>query len=194
MKKALQVILVPLVCLGCATSHKVELNAHILVDIRHIDDATAAQAAASGGDSQQKSMGSDDTRSISIKTAYEPLVQRMAARRPEITALLKKGAFGEANTGFLKARIASTPPNSLVNQENADRKALFAEIAKQNPTAAMPLEEIGAHYALQKADSAASGTWIQAPDANPYYTSFIQKPVGRPLGLPAIPGQWLRVP
>ena len=89
----------------------------------------------------------------------DPIKDRMLARLPEVNALKAKGMLGENNKGYLefvggKQETAA----ALVASENADRGQVYAAIAKQQGTSA---ELVGKRRAMQIAESAAPGAWLQ---------------------------------
>ena len=92
--------------------------------------------------------------------AGDSLKERMLARVPEINALKAKGVVGENNQGYLEFR-GQQEKAAVVEGENADRRQVYEAIAKQQGTAA---DLVGQRRALQIADSAGPGTWLQAAD------------------------------
>ena len=86
---------------------------------------------------------------------------RMLARLPEIKALKDKGLVGENNNGLLEFVGQQKEKQEVVAAENQDRKAVYEAIAKQQGTT---LELVGKHRAIQIADKARPGEWLQ--DAN----------------------------
>jgi hypothetical protein len=82
---------------------------------------------------------------------------RMRDRLPALVVLKKAGVVGEDNQGYLVVR-KSTDKKSLVDAENRDRRLIYTAIArKQNTTP----ELVGQRRALQIAQKADPGTWIQ---------------------------------
>lgn len=86
---------------------------------------------------------------------------RMLARLPEIKALKDKGLVGESNKGFLEFVGQQKEKQEVVAAENKDREMVYEAIAKQQETT---VELVGKHRAIQIADKARAGEWLQ--DAN----------------------------
>jgi len=92
----------------------------------------------------------------------------LANRFPQLQPLYGKGAIGETNTGLIAARDIGAlslkekaDVNRLVEQENADRQALYAEIIRANSLAPSQLGEIQRLFANSWRDKSAPGWWIQ---------------------------------
>jgi len=86
---------------------------------------------------------------------------RMLARLPEIKVLKDKGLVGENNKGFLEFVGRQKEKQEVVTAENRDREMVYKAIAKQQGTA---VELVGKHRAIQIANKARPGEWLQ--DAN----------------------------
>jgi len=70
------------------------------------------------------------------------------------------GTVGERYDGYAVVRGTATPDvASLVNQVNAERRALYEQRAKAENA---PVEAIGKIYAQEIMKSAPAGTWFQA--------------------------------
>jgi uncharacterized protein YdbL (DUF1318 family) len=87
------------------------------------------------------------------------LIQQMAARHPQIGALLNSQAVGESHTGFLVPRASlSASQQTLVTAENTDRAELYKlEAAKKN--AAVDVVTTG--YYLARLEHVNKGTWVE---------------------------------
>ena len=83
---------------------------------------------------------------------------RMIARLPEIKALKTKGIIGENNKGFLEFIGQQKENQDLVAAENQDREKVYNAIAKQQGTS---VELVGQHRAIQIANKAQPGDWLQ---------------------------------
>jgi len=86
---------------------------------------------------------------------------RMLARLPEIKVLKDKGLVGENNKGFLEFVGQQKEKQGVVTAENRDREMVYKAIAKQQGTT---VELVGKHRAIQIANKARPGEWLQ--DAN----------------------------
>ena len=87
--------------------------------------------------------------------------QRMIDRLPVIKALKDQGLVGENNKGYLEFIGKKKEQENVVAAENSDRKQVYEAIAKQQSTT---VEVVGKHRAVQIADKAQAGEWLQ--DAN----------------------------
>jgi len=87
--------------------------------------------------------------------------ERMKERLPVIAELKKQGIVGEDNQGYLAFVGNEKSHESLIAQENQDRKTIYTHIAAQQNTSISVVEK---NRALQLAERAAPGTYIQKPD------------------------------
>lgn len=87
------------------------------------------------------------------------LRQHMEQRLPKIDSLKASGVLGENNRGFIEVREKGTPEaTNIVSDENRDREAVYAEIAKQTGTTS---DVVGRARAKKIAESSRSGLWVQ---------------------------------
>ena len=96
-----------------------------------------------------------------VNSASDSIKQRMIDRLPVIKALKDQGIVGENNLGFLEFIGNRKEKADVVAAENVDRKSVYEAIAKNQGTT---VEVVGQHRAIQLADKAQSGEWLQ--DAN----------------------------
>lgn len=90
---------------------------------------------------------------------------RMKARLPTIIALKDQGAIGENAQGYLEYRGSDKPQQQVVQEENNDRRLVYAEIAnKQGVDTAL----VGQRRAQQLAENGAPGHWFRAADGSWY--------------------------
>ena len=87
--------------------------------------------------------------------------QRMIARLPIIKSLKDQGLVGENNMGYLEFIGKKKEKADVVEAENKDRRQVYEAIAKQQSTT---VELVGKHRAVQIAEKAMTGEWLQ--DAN----------------------------
>ena len=84
---------------------------------------------------------------------------RMEQRIGPVNALKDRGAVGENNRGLLEGRGAlGGADQQVVNDENADRRKVYAALAAQTGASA---DEVGRKRAAQLADLARPGHWLQ---------------------------------
>ena len=96
---------------------------------------------------------------ITVNAFSASVKERMKARIPEIDTLKASGIIGENNKGFLEFRVQSSKHAELISSENQDRVLAYNMIAEQvkNTTAKL----VGERRALQIAEKAVQGTWLQ---------------------------------
>ena len=84
--------------------------------------------------------------------------ERMLERLPQIKALKAAGVVGEKANGLLGFVKKSPADKALVDAENKDRQAVYAVIAKRQGAS---VSKVAGRRALQIAEKAASGHWVQ---------------------------------
>jgi len=86
------------------------------------------------------------------------LIQQMAARHPQIQAMLDSQAVGESHTGFLVARTALSPAQqSLLDSENSDRTQLYKLEAANKGTS---VDQVALGYYLARLEHVNKGNWV----------------------------------
>src|SRR5262245_49241979 len=87
------------------------------------------------------------------------LIQQMAARHPQIAAMLDSGSVGESHTGFLVPRTNLTAAQqALVNAENTDRTELYKlEAASKNTS----VDQVALAYYMARLEHVNKGTWVE---------------------------------
>lgn len=111
--------------------------------------------------------------SLSANTpAITQLKANLRARHPQLRAHLDSGAIGLARDGTVQLRDASAVPlaqrqavTALVAAENADRTALYREIARANDKPEWETE-IRATFAQRWSNRAPAGWWVQDGNGN----------------------------
>lgn len=94
------------------------------------------------------------------------LKERFIQRKPAIDTMKSQEKVGENNVGKLVARAQlNANENQIVMAENTDRETVYQEIARSLNISS---EEVGKRRALQIANLAAPGTWLQHPDGHWY--------------------------
>jgi len=82
----------------------------------------------------------------------------MIDRLPVIKSLKAKGIIGEDNAGYLEFVGQKKEKADVIQAENKDRKLVYGAIAKQQGTT---VELVGKHRAVQLANKAQPGEWLQ---------------------------------
>jgi len=87
------------------------------------------------------------------------LIRQMAARHPQIAAMLDSHLVGESHTGFLVPKGSlSANQQAVVNAENADRTELYKlEAAKKNTT----VDQVALAYYMARLEHVNKGTWVE---------------------------------
>jgi uncharacterized protein YdbL (DUF1318 family) len=106
---------------------------------------------------------------VNVSTpAIRSLKASMANRFPQLQPLYSKGAIGETNNGLVAVRDTGALSlkekadlNRLVDQENADRQALYTEIIKANNLDMGKLGEVQKLFANSWRGKSSPGWWIQ---------------------------------
>lgn len=93
----------------------------------------------------------------------ETIKQNMIKRLPRIQELKKDGLIGENQLGYLEAVQSSLPAadKEVIEAENADRKAVYEAIARQQGTTA---ELVGKLRAKKIFEQAKSGEFLKQED------------------------------
>lgn len=98
---------------------------------------------------------------ILVTNAYsssKAIKQRMIERLPVIKSLKDQGLVGENNKGYLEFVGQKKDKADVIKAENNDRKLVYGAIAKQQGTT---VEVVGKHRAIQIANKARPGEWLQ---------------------------------
>jgi uncharacterized protein YdbL (DUF1318 family) len=92
--------------------------------------------------------------------------ERIKQRLAQVDQLKAAGSVGEDAKGFLVERTPlSGRKASIVSSENADRRVIYAATAMKTGQSA---EQVGAQRALQIAERARPGVWLQKPSGEWY--------------------------
>lgn len=84
--------------------------------------------------------------------------RRMEQRLPALDQLKAQEAIGENNRGFVEVRGSAANAGSVVADENRDREAVYALIAKEAGASA---DSVGRARAKQIAANSRGGVWVQ---------------------------------
>ncbi|MFI5340889.1 MAG: YdbL family protein [Candidatus Methylomirabilales bacterium] len=106
---------------------------------------------------------------VNVSTpAIRGLKASMANRFPLLQPLYNKGALGETNNGLVAIRDTGALSlkekadlNRLVEQENADRQALYTEIIRANNLDMGKMGDLQRLFANSWRDRSSAGWWIQ---------------------------------
>ena len=97
--------------------------------------------------------------------------KNMAERKPKIETLTKAGSIGENKSGYLEAMKDAKLEDAdkkLLEDENKDRKAVYAAIAKKEGSTVDHVGELRAKQIRSKANEGEfvqgeDGKWVKAP-------------------------------
>ncbi len=104
--------------------------------------------------------------------AIRKIIESRAARAAQIRQLKSQGVVGENNRALLEPRDldrltdlkARAQLQQTIKAENADREALFREIAAAKNVDLAQIPKIQETYAATLREKASAGDWIQLPD------------------------------
>lgn len=88
---------------------------------------------------------------------------KMLNRKPAIDTLKNKGAIGEGVDGYLHVRNNTGNAQQVVNQENADRRAVNGVIAKKEGAA---LDKVSRAVGAKLVRGSKPGHWIKKGDGS----------------------------
>jgi uncharacterized protein YdbL (DUF1318 family) len=106
---------------------------------------------------------------VNVSTpAIRGLKAALASRFPQLQPLYGKGAIGETNTGLVAVRDTAAlslkekaDASRLVEQENADRQALYTEIVRANGLDPGQVAQVQRLFANSWREKSTAGWWVQ---------------------------------
>jgi uncharacterized protein YdbL (DUF1318 family) len=104
------------------------------------------------------------TTSAMCFAGADDIKARMKDRLPTIVQMKADGIIGENNKGYLEfVPGAAQKMQDVIADENKDRQMVYSAIAKQQskPNEPVTTEVVGKIRAVQIAEKAASGEWVQ---------------------------------
>ena len=102
---------------------------------------------------------------VQVTVAPDGSVERMDVAQSSGNRYLDRAAMDAVRRWRFNPAMRNGENDALVNAENADRQAVYADIAQRTGTTA---QEVGKRRALQIAQLAAPGHWLQAADGRWY--------------------------
>lgn len=213
-----------LVVAGCVLRTEHKIDAHITLDIRHIQDQAAATLDYIEGKTDAvpgleatpapasllrhtldflSPMGvayAQDLKSDSPLS--KQILDSLRARHGKVDAMKKQGCFGENNRGYIELRdcdglkeaAAKNDAQKLLAEENKDRKALYNEVARLNKDTGVSVSTVETVYALEHVQRASSGEVVQLPAAGEHFDTLKASAAGKKLGDKLQPGAWVTMP
>jgi uncharacterized protein YdbL (DUF1318 family) len=212
-----------LAVIGCTLTTRHTIDAHITVDIRHIEqqaenvlDYVEGKSDSLPGleaDAPQSSLLQRMTApfhftqvayAAELKETSSPLVAQIATemrkRFDELQVLRQQKIIGENNRGYVEVRPVEMETEQkneaqrLTAAENADRKALYGEVARLNKADNVSVSTVEQIYHIERLNRAKSGESFQLPDAGPAFDDLKATALGKKLGSAAQPGAWVVIP
>jgi len=159
-------------------SKEVDETAKLIIeDIRGMTVPPAEEATPQEENKEDKSSGGWDWTATAWAAEPETTVSspgilaikaKLKVRSPSLIPFFRSGAMGEGNNGLVVLRDVSAVSmkdrarlNSLVKEENQDREALYAEIAKELGVKDKDLPKVQQSFAKEWQKTAGSGWWVQ---------------------------------
>ena len=133
------------------------------------------------------------------------LAKKMRDRNKQIAVHKKAGYLGENNRGYVEVMVKKFPKDDpkaaelknevqkLATAENADRKALYKEIAKLNSDAKVTLTQVESIYAMTRLNRAKPGEIFQLPPKGENFDKFKKTKIGMKLGKKCVPKAWVTI-
>lgn len=140
---------------------------------------------------------------VTTSQLVQEIAKKMRERNPQIDAMKKQGCLGETNRGYVelqecdavKDAAQKNEAQKLVAEENKDRKALYAEMARLNKEIPdVNVAKVESIFALQRLGRAKSGEIFQLPAAGPDFDAFKGSATGKKLADKCVAGAWVTIP
>ena len=114
-------------------------------------------------------------QALSAADSAATIKKNMAERKPKIEVLKKAGSVGENKAGYLEAMKDAKLEDAdkkLLEDENKDRKVVYAAIAKKEGSTVDKVGELRAKQIRSKANEGdfiqgEDGKWVKAPKPAP---------------------------
>jgi uncharacterized protein YdbL (DUF1318 family) len=131
--------------------------------------ATAAAADDGGQAKDGKAAAGDKKVELEVSTpVIKKIREALKKRYPRLLPYYEKGAIGEGHDGYLALRDAEAlnlkekrEVQTLVLEENADRKNLYTQIARENKIDDARVKDIGLLFSEEWRKKSKVGWWIE---------------------------------
>jgi len=213
-----------LVLVGCVIRTEHKIDAHITLDIRHVQQQAEGVLDFIEGKSDVLPGFEEDAEPTSwlhraldfidpfetvnaaeMKTDSAKVKEIATALRKNndaIAALKKDGCLGETNRGYvelkdcdgLKEADAKNTAQKLVEDENKGRKALYNEIARLNKDDGISVTKVEQIYAVERLKRGKSGEQYQLPPTGELFDDIKGSDVGKKLGDKCKADAWVTIP
>lgn len=213
-----------LVLVGCVIRTEHKIDAHITLDIRHVQEQAEGVLDFIEGKSDELPGFEEEAESTSwLRRALDRLdpfpaahAQEMktdSAKVKEIATALRQnnaaiaklkndGCLGETNRGYVELQDcnaledagAKNEAQQLVQNENDGRKALYNEIARLNKDDGISVSKVEQIYAVERLKRGKSGEIYQLPSAGELFNDLKASDLGKKLGDKCQPNAWVTIP
>lgn len=127
------------------------------------------------------------------------IANSMKKRFPEVAVLKKQGSVGENNRGLLElvhSEVLSGDEEKnkvqrVIAAENADRKALYKEIARLNKDKSLDVTTLEGAWAKKRRERAKTGEHIQLPKAGEDFDALKKSPFAKKFSGKIAPAAWV---
>ncbi len=215
--------LVVALLVGCVIRTEHKIDAHITLDIRHVQeqaedvlDFIEGKTDALPGFEEEKATSwlqrsLDFLNPIEVVHAAEmktdsakvkQIATELRKNNAAVSKLVASGCFGESNRGYVELQdcddfndaAAKNEAQQLLASENQARKALYNEIARLNKDDGLSVSAVEQIYAAQRLKRGAPGERYQLPAAGELFDEIKGSALGKKLGAACAPGAWVTIP
>ncbi|MBX3179476.1 MAG: DUF1318 domain-containing protein [Candidatus Hydrogenedentes bacterium] len=212
-----------LVLAGCVIRTEHKIDAHITLDIRHVQQQAEGVLDFIEGKSDTLPGFEDAGEPTSwlrraldaidpFETAHaqmntksakvEEIATALRKNNDAIAKLKKDGCLGETNRGYVELRdcdaladaAAKNAAQQLVADENQGRKALYNEIARLNKDDGVTVTKVEQIYAVERLKRGKAGERYQLPPAGELFNDVKGSDIGKKLGDQCKPDAWVTIP
>lgn len=209
---------------GCVIRTEHKIDAHITLDIRHVQEQAAdvlnfieGKTDTLPGFEEEAKPTSWLQKSLDFINPFEPayaaemktdsarvkeIATELRKNNDDIAKLKKDGCLGETNRGYvdlkdcdaLKDADAKNKAQTLVAEENKGRKALYNEIARLNKDDGVTVTKVEQIYAVERLKRGKAGEEFQLPAAGDLFDDIKKSDLGKKLGDKCKPDAWVKIP
>ncbi|MCX8063648.1 MAG: YdbL family protein [Candidatus Hydrogenedentes bacterium] len=224
MKKVYAIcIAMLLLYLNCVIQTRHTIEAHITLDIRHIQEQAGTlldyvekktdELPVDESNTSKKKVSREYNLSpfpkayaqtlVTVSPLAKEIADRMRNRYEKIEEAKNQGCLTENNRGYLELRECAilTDPDQkneiqrLLSEENKDRKALYREIANLNKNIPdMSVSKVELIYAYERIQRAKPGHIVQLPEDPEFFQKLKDTALCQKLGDKCQPGAWVTIP
>jgi uncharacterized protein YdbL (DUF1318 family) len=208
---------------GCVIRTEHKIDAHITLDIRHVQEQAEDVLDFIEGKTDTLPGFEEDAptswlyRSLEyidpFETVHAAELKTDSAKVKQIATELRKnnaavaklvasGCFGETNRGYVELQdcdatkddAAKNEAQKLLATENKARKALYNEIARLNKDDGLSVTAVEQIYSAQRLKRGKKGERYQLPSAGEIFDEIKKSALGKKLGDACKPEAWVGIP